>query len=101
MADYHGSSGNDVITQSLLGLPDFSNFYGEDGADTFVIGKGTAIGGSGNDQITGTDPFSTVAYWTSPAAIHADLSTGIVQDGFGFVNQLVNIHTLQAAAMMT
>ena len=95
--DYHGTVGDDVLDQSKLGLPDWSAIYGGFGNDTITIGTGTAIGQEGNDRIVGTSPWSTVCFW-SPAAVVVNLATGIAQDGYGTIDTLVNIHTIQGTA---
>ncbi len=96
--DYHGTNGNDVINQATLAIPDGANIYGNEGDDVITIGNAYAIGGAGNDTITGTaSSWSGVAYWTSPARVVVNLQTGEAQDGFGTVDTLENISELQGS----
>jgi Domain of unknown function (DUF4214)/FG-GAP-like repeat/RTX calcium-binding nonapeptide repeat (4 copies) len=95
--DYHGTDGDDVLDQQKLGLPNTSVIYGGKGNDTITVGNGTAVGQEGNDLITGTSQWSQVAYW-SPSAVVVNLATGIAEDGYGTVDTLVNIHTVQGTS---
>lgn len=90
--DYKGTDGNDTLNHKTLGLPDGTNILGGKGDDTITIGTGNAVGEAGNDTITGLYGWSTAAYWYSPAGIKANLQTGKVQDGYGTVDTLLNIH---------
>ena len=92
--EYHGTAGDDVLDQSKLGLADGSVIYGGKGNDTITVGIGTAVGQEGNDRIIGTSPWSTLCFW-SPAGVVVNLATGIAQDGYGTIDTLVNIHTVQ------
>jgi hypothetical protein len=96
MADYHGTSGDDILDQKKLGLPDWSNIFGGGGSDTITLATGSAIGGPGNDTIIGTTPYSIAAYTDSPGPVTADLKTRQAQDGYGNVDTLVNIHYINA-----
>lgn len=96
--DYHGTNNDDDIDQAKLGLPDWSNIYGEGGNDTIRIGNATAIGGPGNDTLIGTTPYSTVAYWGSPSAVTVNLATGVAQDGYGGLDHLFGIRIVQDSA---
>ncbi len=95
MADYRGTDGNDNIDQDKLGLPAGTNIFGGKGDDTIVISNGNASGGEGNDTITSLQRWAGVAYWDSPSGIKVNLATGIAQDGFGTVDKLINVRTLQ------
>jgi len=92
--EYHGTAGDDALDQSKLGLADWSVIYGGKGNDTITVGIGTAVGQEGNDRIIGTSPWSTICFW-SPARVVVNLATGIAQDGYGTIDTLVNIHTVQ------
>jgi Ca2+-binding RTX toxin-like protein len=67
MADYLGTSKDDVLDQQKLGLADWSGtIRGLGGNDTLT---GAAIhlqGGAGNDVLVGTVPSTTANYWDSP-----------------------------------
>ncbi len=93
--DYHGTAKDDILDQQTLGLPEFSNIFGEGGDDTITFGNGNAVGDAGNDTLIGLKPYSTAAYWTSPAGIKANLVTGVVLDGFGGTDTLRNIFVMQ------
>lgn len=95
MADYRGTDANDSIDQDKLGIPGGANIYGGKGDDTILISSGNALGEQGNDSITALQAWSGVAYWNSPAGIKVDLVTGIAQDGFGTVDKLINIRSVQ------
>ncbi|WP_409265831.1 FG-GAP-like repeat-containing protein [Massilia sp. BHUDP2] len=95
MADYRGTDANDSIDQDKLGIPAGSNIFGGKGDDTIVISSGTAVGEQGNDTITALQPWAGVAYWGAPAGIKVNLATGIAQDGYGTVDTLINIRTIQ------
>jgi hypothetical protein len=95
--EYRGSSGNDVIDQVKLNIPDGSVMFGEAGDDLITIAGAIAIGGAGNDTITGTGPGSTVAYWDSPHGVVVDQRSGTAQDGYGTTDTLVNIRTFQGS----
>lgn len=92
--DFTGTDGNDILDQRALGLGPGSNLFARAGNDTITLADGNAEGGAGNDQITGTSAWSGAAYWSSPAAITADLSTGLVQDGYGGTDRLTDVHVL-------
>ncbi|MDB5872220.1 MAG: hypothetical protein JWQ07_1662 [Ramlibacter sp.] len=95
MSNYNGTPGDDVINQSSLGLADGTNIYGGAGNDAITIAVGNALGQQGNDTLIGTSPWSSAVYWDSPSPIVVNLVTGQVQDGWGTVDTLVNIHVLQ------
>lgn len=95
MADYRGTDANDSIDQDKLGIPAGTNIFGGKGDDTIVISNGTAIGEQGNDTITSLQTWAGVAYWGAPAGIKVNLATGVAQDGYGTVDKLVNVRTLQ------
>ena len=93
--DYKGGSGDDVIDQKTLGIADFSNIYGGAGNDTITASTGNLIGEAGNDILTGTGMAVGAAYWTSPAGVKVNLATGTAQDGYGTVDKLVGIRSIQ------
>ncbi|MGZ9046198.1 MAG: FG-GAP-like repeat-containing protein [Telluria sp.] len=93
--DYRGTDNDDTIDQRALAIPEFSTIYGGKGNDTIVLYTGNAEGGAGNDTITAAGPYAGVVYWNSPAGIKVNLATGIVQDGYGTVDRLVGVRTIQ------
>ena len=98
MADYLGTTGDDVLDQKMLGLADWSGtIRGLAGNDQLIGGSIHLQGGSGNDTLTGTNSFATVNYWDSPAGVRVNLSAGIAQDGWGTEDTLVNIHIVQGS----
>ena len=97
MAVYKGTTGPDTIDQAKLGLADWSDIQGLAGNDTITGGNVRIDGGAGDDLITGSTPFTTVVYWSSPTGIQGDLITGIVQDGWGGRDQIVNVHVFQGS----
>ncbi|MES2153236.1 MAG: FG-GAP-like repeat-containing protein [Pseudomonadota bacterium] len=92
--DYYGTAGNDLIDQARLALPAGTAIYAGKGDDRITVGDATAIGDEGDDTIIGTSADSTAAYWTSDHGIIANLATGVVSDGFGGTDTLVNLHRL-------
>jgi hypothetical protein len=94
MSNYFGTSGDDVLDQTSLGLEDWSNIYGEAGDDTITIKVGRAEGGAGNDKITGLSTASNVLYGSSPRGVVVNLATGIAQDGFGTTDTIINIRVV-------
>jgi len=67
------------------------------------ITTGTAVevfrGSAGNDTIDGAGGFDVADYANSPNAINVNLalSTGQVQDGWGFVDTLKNVEQISAS----
>lgn len=94
--EYHGTGSDDIIDQKELGLPDWTTIFGEAGNDTIRIGSTGAVGGAGNDTIIGSTPWSAAVYWTSPTGIRVNLAAGKVEDGFGGIDTLVNVHVVHA-----
>lgn len=92
--DYKGTDGNDTIDQKTLGISNGSNIFGGKGDDNITFFDGNAIGEAGNDTITAQNSWATVAYWSAPAGIKANLQTGKVQDGHGTVDTLVGVHSI-------
>jgi len=70
------------------------------GNDTITLLSGSnVVGGAGNDTIidqTGSS-YCAAAYWDAPDAIDANLQTGVVKDGWGSIDTLVNIHNIQTS----
>jgi hypothetical protein len=96
--EYHGSSGNDLIDQQKLSLPDGSIIYGEAGDDTIALTNGIAVGGAGNDTIRALGSWATAAYWGSPKGVEVDLKAGTAKDGYGTVDTLVNVRVVQGSS---
>lgn len=95
MADYRGTDANDSIEQDKLGIPGGSNIFGGKGDDTIVASAATVVGEQGNDTITALQSWVGAAYWNSPSGIKVNLATGVAQDGFGTVDKLINVRTIQ------
>ncbi len=94
--EYQGTDGDDTLDQKQLGLPDWSTIYGLKGNDRITVANGGAHGGPGNDTLIGTHWLSAAGYGQSPAGIEVNLATGVVKDGWGGVDTLINIHTVQS-----
>lgn len=97
MPTYRGTAQNDRIDQAALGLPDWTDIQTLAGNDTVDAGISRVDPGAGNDSVTANSAWTTLIYWSSPSAIRADLQTGLVQDGWGTTDTLVNVHTLQGS----
>jgi hypothetical protein len=100
MADIKLTGGDDTVVQDPGQTRDWNNYFGEAGNDSFKLYNGSALGGPGDDRIERlTHPTEwwnqpNAAYWTSPAAIRADLVAGIVDDGWGGHDTLVGINNV-------
>ncbi|MBI1835558.1 MAG: VCBS repeat-containing protein [Burkholderiales bacterium] len=94
---YNGTDNDDVIDQAVLKIAEWEQIYGKKGNDKITFGNAIAIGGEGNDTLTGTSIYSTVAYWDSYKGVNINLTTGIAQDGFGTTDQIINIHWVQGS----
>ena len=99
MANFNGTSGDDVIDSKNINLPYGYNIFAFAGNDIIAFGNygGGADGGAGNDKLISTDGTSGVLYWTSPSGITANLETGIVADGWGTVDTLINVKSLSGS----
>jgi hypothetical protein len=89
--DFHGTPGNDTIDQDKQSLPADTTIYGDGGDDSITLSNGKAIGGPGNNVITGTGPRAVAVYWDAPAGVNVNLQTGVVSNGWGGTDKLVNI----------
>jgi hypothetical protein len=88
------TKGNDKLVVEKDGDNQWFNLYALEGDDEIILKKGaTVILGKGNDRLSNEtgEPGSNVAYWDSPNAIQADLRSGLVQDGWGTTDTLINI----------
>jgi hypothetical protein len=94
MADYHGTSGNDEIAETKLGLSGNTTIYGDDGDDKITIRDGDAAGGKGNDTIIGTTPYGRVVFWGASSAVQVNLATGKASDGVGGTDTLINVQSV-------
>ena len=99
MANFNGTSGDDVIDSKDINLAYGYNIFAFAGNDIIAFGNygGGADGGAGNDKLISTDGTSGVLYWTSPSGITANLETGIVADGWGTVDTLINVKSLSGS----
>ena len=96
MPTIYGTSGKDFIDSSKS--QQLTNIEGLEGDDYIIVGTfGNGIGGAGNDTIEGganaTSPGA--AYYSSPKGIKVNFVTRKVDDGFGTVDTLINIHLVQ------
>lgn len=88
------TKGNDKLVVEKDSDTQWFNIYALEGDDEIILKKGaTVILGKGNDRLSNEtgEPGSNVAYWDSPNAIQADLRSGLVQDGWGTTDTLINI----------
>lgn len=98
MSDVYGTPGNDTIDGT--GFPELTNIYGLAGDDYIIVGRyGGGDGGPGNDTIVGGVNVDGpgVNYSNSPKGIKVNFSTGKVEDGFGTIDTLLNIKTVQGS----
>ncbi len=90
MAEYVGTSGNDIIDQDALGISAFTTFNGGAGDDVIRFRFGAGYGGQGNDRIEVIgDEWMAVFYSDSPAGVVVDLAAGSAEDGWGTRDTLV------------
>jgi len=93
-----GTNGSDYISQDLLGIEDWSLVIeGLEGDDTLIGGNIQLNGGAGNDVLIGTTPGTTIQYWDSPEGVFVDLSVGTAEDGWGTVDSIQGISTIQGS----
>ena len=88
------TKGNDKLVVENDGDNQWFNIYALEGDDEIILKKGaTAILGKGNDRLVNEtgQAWASVAYWDSPNGIQADLQSGLVQDGWGTTDTLINI----------
>ena len=95
--DYLGTAGDDSIDQVARGIASGVVIRGLAGNDTIVVASTIAIGGPGNDTLSATGQFAAIAYWDSPGPVTVDLQAGTAQDGFGTVDTLLAVHTVQGS----
>ncbi|MEJ6023464.1 FG-GAP-like repeat-containing protein [Ramlibacter sp. PS4R-6] len=91
--EYHGTNGDDTLSESGLGIEPGSLIYAGNGNDSVTVSYANAIGGAGNDIITALTKWAGAAYFDSPTGVVIDLAAGTAQDGFGTVDRLVGVHT--------
>jgi len=87
MATINGTPQDDQDGTALNGTVDADEYFGLAGNDVLVSSAGadTLDGGEGQD---------TVSYVDDPSGVSADLSTGVVIDGFGDTDTLIGIERL-------
>lgn len=95
MANFTGTSGNDVINATYgAGFTWGDQVRGEGGDDRVTLSPGVAfVSGPGNDTITG-DGGGAYAYWGLTGSVVIDLAQGWAQDGYGGTDQLSGITEL-------
>ena len=76
----------------------FGGGSGDDTLDGSAGGRDFLVGGSGDDVLIGsvTDG-GTAAYHDASSGIVGDLSTGVVQDGNGGTDTLIDINTINGS----
>ena len=96
MSNYYGTPFSEILNQIDLGLTGSVFIYGMEGDDQIFVKAGSgALGGPGNDKITGLEQGGTSAvYWESPSGIVADMDAKLVSDGYGGVDTLVNVSSI-------
>jgi hypothetical protein len=98
MADIRLTNGNDKY-EHVQGS-DWANIYGLDGDDELKVNHNAAlIGGKGNDKLISTVSQDGrwgghVGYWDSPNAVYVDLELGFAMDGWGTLDTLVGIRSV-------
>jgi hypothetical protein len=98
MADFSGTSGDDVLDQARLGLADWSGtIKGLAGNDKLSGGAIHLQGGAGNDVLTGLSGSTTVNYYDAPRGVSVNLLEGSALDGWGGVDTLLNIHIVHGS----
>ena len=88
------TKGNDKLVVENDGDNQWFNIYALEGDDEIILKKGaTVILSKGNDRLVNEtgQAWASVAYWDSPNGIQADLQSGLVQDGWGTTDTLINI----------
>lgn len=88
--DGYGNTDTLISIEEVLGT-DYNDRITGDGEDNWLMGlagSDTLHGGGGND---------TANYYWSTAGIHADLTTRIVQDGYGSTDFLTDIENINGS----
>lgn len=94
---YFGTDADDSIDQRTLKLPNYSRIFPGAGNDNITVTYAFVQGDAGHDLITDLTGSSIVDYSASPTGIVVDLQTGRVHDGYGTIDQLVNVHEVQGS----
>jgi hypothetical protein len=94
--DFRGTPSDDVIDQERQAIP-AGPIYGLEGNDRITVTTGLGIGGQGDDVIVAGVLAATVAYWDSPTGVVVDLAAGSAQDGFGTIDRLIGIRSVQGS----
>ena len=87
MAIINGTVNDDQDGAALTGTADADEYFG-------LAGNDHLISSAGNDTLDGGADRDTAFYTDDPAGITGDLATGIVTDGFGDTDALINIERL-------
>ncbi len=87
-----GDSQDDTLVGGVAG----DRIDGRGGNDSLSGGGGadTLIGGSGNDTIDGGVGLNTLDYFSAPAAVSVNATTGIASDGTGGTDRFSNIQDI-------
>ena len=90
-----GGAGDDTLT----GDDGANILWGNGGADQLAGGAGDDhfFGGTGDDTITGGAGFDRLSYLDAPDAIVANLATGTIADGLGFIDQVADIEAVEGS----
>ena len=99
MSEINGTSGND----SLLGTDGDDSFFGGQGDDTFVGGDGSdwAYYEPGDDFFNGGSGNNRFDYRDAPGGISANLITGIISDGGGGTDTIVDVNRATMARIVS
>lgn len=93
-ADGNASVGSDTLIS-------VNQASGSAFADTLIgsTGGDTLQGGAGNDTLDGREGVDTADYWSSASGVQVNLSAGTAQDGFGGIDQLLNIESVRGSEL--
>ncbi len=98
MPTYFGTDGNDSIDALSLNIAAFEDIFLLGGNDFASVISNVVIGGAGNDTIQASTTRATVNYQDSPAGIDANLQTGVIRDGWGGTDQVLNVDWIYGSA---
>lgn len=85
----NGTPGDDRGDNALIGTSGIDNIFGFEGRDDL-------IGGAGDDRLDGgAGDRDSANYYNAETAVNANLSTGIVSDGQGGTDTLLNIEEVR------
>lgn len=98
MPTYFGTDGDDSIDALSLNIAAFEEIFLLGGDDFASVISNVVTGGAGNDTVQASTTRATINYRNSPAGIDANLQTGVIHDGWGGIDQVLNVDWIYGSA---